>query len=191
VDPDGVDATTTVMAMAGLRNTLRDPDSTTIGGLAPVGDAYGHSDPVLAHGLAFALVHAGALASALREHIDAGDALASYLAATGAALRERYELASALDEQRHRLWLGEPVDVAHHDGDYALFSMTAAGATASLDAEVFRTFVRRIGLLDSTEVLDRDVDLQCRIEELFAQLLTVPRPASGPSREDMLALTTR
>jgi 2-polyprenyl-6-methoxyphenol hydroxylase-like FAD-dependent oxidoreductase len=191
VDPDGVDAITTVMAMAGLRNTLRDPDSTTVGGLAPVGDAYGHSDPVLAHGLAFALVHAGALASELREHVDLGDALAGYLASTGPALRERYELASALDDQRHRLWLGEPVDVAHHDGDYALFSMTAAGAAASLDAEVFRAFVRRIGLLDSTQVLDRDVDLQRRIEELFAQLLTVPRPASGPSREDMLDLTTR
>ena len=39
VDPEGVDATTAVMAMAGLRNTLRDPDSTSVGGLAPVGDA--------------------------------------------------------------------------------------------------------------------------------------------------------
>jgi 2-polyprenyl-6-methoxyphenol hydroxylase-like FAD-dependent oxidoreductase len=190
VDPDGVDATTAVMAMAGLRNTLRDPDSTTVGGLAPVGDAYGHSDPVLAHGLAFALVHAGALAAGLREHVDVGDALASYLAATGPALRERYELASALDDQRHRLWLGEPMDVAHRDGAYALFSMTAAGAAATMDAEIFRAFVRRIGLLDSTRVLDRDVELQRRIEVLFAQLLTVPRPASGPSRDDMLALVT-
>lgn len=190
VDPDGVDATTPVMAMAGLRNTLQDPASTAVGGLAPVGDAYGHSDPVLAHGLAFALIHAGTLATALRAHVDLGDAIASYLVETGPALRERYELASALDAQRHRLWLGEPVDVAHRDGDYALFSMTAAGAAATLDAEIFRTFVRRIGLLDSTQVLDRDVDLQRRIEELFARLITVPRPAGGPSREDMLALTT-
>jgi hypothetical protein len=176
--------------MAGLRNTLRDPASTTVAGLAPVGDAYSHSDPVLAHGLAFALVHAGALAAGLREHVDLGDALAGYLAATGPALRERYELASALDDQRHRLWLGEPIDVAHRDGDYALFSMAAAGAAATMDAEIFRVFVRRIGLLDSTLVLDRDVELQKRIEVLFAQLLTVPRPASGPSRDDMLALAT-
>jgi 2-polyprenyl-6-methoxyphenol hydroxylase-like FAD-dependent oxidoreductase len=190
VDPDLVDPITAVMAMAGLRNTLRDPDSATVGGLAPVGDAYSHSDPVLAHGLAFALVHADALASGLREHVDPGDALASYLAATGPALRERYELATALDDQRRRLWLGEPMDVAHRDGDYALFSMTAAGAAATQDAEIFRAFVRRIGLLDSTQVLDRDINLQCRIEDLFAQIRTVSRPASGPSREDMLALAT-
>jgi 2-polyprenyl-6-methoxyphenol hydroxylase-like FAD-dependent oxidoreductase len=188
VDPDGVDPITAVMAMAGLRNTMRDPEFTAVGGLAPVGDAYGHSDPVLAHGLAFALVHAGALATALRKHVDLDDTLAGYLAATGPALRERYELASALDDQRHRLWLGEPVDPAHLDGDYALFSMTAAGAAATVDPEIFRVFVRRIGLLDSTQVLDRDVDLQRRIEDLFAQIRTVPRPASGPPREDMLAL---
>jgi hypothetical protein len=82
------------------------------------------------------------------------------------------------------------MDVAHRGGDYALFSMTAAGAAATQDAEIFRAFVRRIGLLDSTQVLDRDINLQCRIEDLFAQIRTVPRPASGPSREDMLALAT-
>ena len=169
VDPDLVDPITAVMAMAGLRNTpVRRPDSATVAGLVPVGDAYGHSDPALAHGLAFALVHAGALASRLREHVDIGDALASYVAPTGPAFRERYDLATALDDQRRRLWLGEPMDVAHRGGDYALFSMTAAGAAATQDAEIFRAFVRRIGLLDSTQVLDRDINLQGRIE-LFAQ----------------------
>jgi 2-polyprenyl-6-methoxyphenol hydroxylase-like FAD-dependent oxidoreductase len=190
VDPDGVDPITNVMAMAGLRNTLTDPDSATAAGVVPMGDAYGHSDPVLAHGLAFALIHADALAAGLREHADLGDALASYVAATRPALRERYELATAVDDQRHRLWLGESIDFAHHDGAYALFSLVAAGAAATVDAEVFRAFARRTGLLDSTQVLDRDTDLQKRIEDLFAQIRSQPRPAAGPSREEMVSLAT-
>jgi len=189
-DPEGVDPITGVMAMAGLRNSVRHPDAFGVVGCIPVGDAYGHTDPVLAHGLAFGLIHAEALASALREHRAIGDAQAAYFAATGPALRERYDLATELDDQRHRFWLGEPVDFAHHDGDYALFSLIAAGAAAAVDPEVSRVFARRLGLLDSTTVLDQDTDLQRRIETLFAELRTVPRPPAGPTRDEMIALTS-
>jgi hypothetical protein len=61
------------------------------------------------------------------------------------------------------------------------------GAAATLDADVFRVFVRRIGLLDSTRVLDSDVGMQRRIEQLFGELLATPRPAAGPPRDEMLA----
>lgn len=188
-DPTGVDAVTDVLPMAGLRNTLRPYDPDTALGLIPVGDAYSHTDPVLAHGVAFALIHAGELAAALREHHDLGDACAAYAAATAPALRERYQFATALDDQRHRMWMGEPVDFRRHDGDYALFSMAAAGAAATVDADIFRVFVRRIGLLDSTAVLDTDVALQRRIEDVFSLLLAAPRPPPGPPREEMLAPT--
>jgi hypothetical protein len=87
------------------------------------------------------------------------------------------------------MWLGEPVDFAHRDGDYALFSMVAAAAAATIDAEVFRVFVRRIGLLDSTTVLDGDPDMQQRIESRFQQIVKSPRPAAGPSRDDMMGRT--
>ena len=190
VDPEGVDPITGVMAMAGLRNSVRASAVLDVVGCIPVGDAYGHTDPVLAHGLAFGLIHADALASALREQGDVRDAQAAYLAATGPALRERYELATALDDQRHRFWLGEPVDFAHHDGAYALFSLIAGGAAAAVDAEVCRVFARRLGLLDSTTVLDQDTELQRRIETLFAELRTVPRPPAGPTRDEMIALTS-
>ena len=186
-DPARVEAVTDVLPMAGLRNTLRRYDPGAVLGLTPVGDAYSHTDPVLAHGVAFALIHAGELAAALRAHHDLGDACAAYAAATAPALRERYDFATALDDQRHRMWMGEPVDFRRHDGAYALFSMAAAGAAATVDADIFRTFVRRIGLLDSTTVLDADVALQRRIEDVFSLLLAAPRSPAGPPREEMLA----
>ncbi len=187
VDPAGVEPITDVLPMAGLRNTLRLLDGGRPRGLVPVGDAFSHTDPVLAHGLSFAIMHAADLAAALRRYDDLNDALSAYLAQSGAELAERYELATSLDEQRHRMWSGLPVDVSHRDGDYALFSMVAAGAAATVDPDVFRAFIRRIGLLDRTTVLDGDTALQVRIEELFGELSGLPRPPAGPTRADMLA----
>ena len=89
----------------------------------------------------------------------------------------------------HRMWLGDAVDFAHSKGDYALFTMVAAGAAAIVDAEVFRAFVRRIGL-DSTEVLDADHDIQRRIEDVFQEILASPRPAPGPTRDELVAVTS-
>lgn len=194
VDPDGVEPLTGVMPMAGLRNSLLLHDAAAMPAMPavlPVGDAYGHTDPVLAHGLAFGLVHAAELAAALATHDDMADALPAYVDATAPALRERYELATELDAQRHRMWLGEPVDLAHRDGDHALFTMTAAGVAATVDPDVARAFLRRIGLLDGTAVLDADIALQRRIEGIFADLVTRPRPPAGPPREEMLAAVAR
>ena len=192
VDPDGVDPITGVLPMAGLRNTLRHFDPSAAIGLVPVGDAYCHTDPTLAYGLTFALVHAHALMDALRSHDDVGDAGRAYCEATFPALRERYDLATALDGQRRRLWLGEHVDFAHHDGGaYALFSVVAAGAAALADAKVFPVAVRRIGLLDSTAVLDGDLAMRQRIEDVFARLAAMPRPAAGPPRDKMAEIVER
>jgi 2-polyprenyl-6-methoxyphenol hydroxylase-like FAD-dependent oxidoreductase len=190
VDPAGVDPITDVLPMAGLRNTLRLLDGRHPRGLVPVGDAFSHTDPVLAHGLSFAIIHGADLATALRRYDDLDDALSAYLAQAREELVERYELATSLDEQRYRMWSGLPVDVAHRDGDYALFCMVAAGAAATVDPEVFRAFIRRIGLLDRTTILDTDTALQIRIEELFGELSGLPRPPAGPTRADMLATVT-
>jgi flavin-dependent dehydrogenase len=189
VDPGGCEAITGVMPMAGLRNGLRSPTATAPG-LVAVGDAIGQTDPVLAHGLAFALIHAAALTAAVAGHDDVGDVSAAYDAAVRPALRERFDFVSALDEQRLRMWLGEDVDFAHRDGDYALFTMAAAGAAGMVDPDIARMFVRRIGLLDGTAVLDEDVAMQQRIEEIFAGLISVPRPAAAPSADEMLSLVS-
>jgi 2-polyprenyl-6-methoxyphenol hydroxylase-like FAD-dependent oxidoreductase len=192
VDPDGVDPITDVLPMAGLRNSIRHFDPSAAIGLVPTGDAYCHTDPTLAHGLAFALVHAHELMKALRAHDDVGDAGLAYREATLPELRERYDLATALDDQRLRRWLGENVDFAHHDrGAYALFSIVVAGAAALADADVFPVAVRRIGLLDRTSVLDDDVAMQKRIEDVFAELTAAPRPAAGPGRDEMVTIVER
>jgi hypothetical protein len=186
VNPNGVDPITDVLPMAGLRNSFTEQPSPAPGVLL-AGDAYCHTDPTLAHGLAFGLVHAAAIARAVGEHSEVADIAAAYAADTQPELRERFAWSSALDEQRLRNWMGEPVDIAHHDGDYALFSMAAAGAVARVDPDVFRVFNRRVGLLDRTGVLDDDIALRRHIEAQFAELRRTAAPAPGPSRDDMLA----
>lgn len=187
-DPERVEPITDVLPMGGLQNTLTLPGDTWPCGLFPVGDALCHTDPVLAHGLSLSLIHALETARALRAHTEPRDAFAAYREAVMPALIERYELAVALDEQRLRMWTGGTVDYARKDGDYALFSVVACGAVAMVDAEVFRSYMRRMGLLDSTRVLDDDERLKQKIEEVFQGLLAKPRPPSGPPREAMLAL---
>jgi 2-polyprenyl-6-methoxyphenol hydroxylase-like FAD-dependent oxidoreductase len=187
VDPDGVDPITPVMPMAGLRNTLRsvEPASPFI----PIGDAFAHTDPTLAHGLSFALIHAIELRNALRVHRDRGDVMAAFLEAAASEARERYELATALDEQRHGAWLGEPVDSTRHDGGaYELFSIASAGAAALADDIVLRASVRRSGLLDRTSAMDHDDALLRRIDDVLARLRATPRAAPGPPREEMAAI---
>ena len=186
VDPELVDPITPVRAMAGLTNTLMS-DSASPMGLFTVGDALSHTDPTLAHGIAFALVHARTLAAAVTEHEDLQKAFVAFGAATATVMRERFELATAVGAQRHKGWTGGTLDIAHRDGDYALFSIVAAGAAAMIDPDVLRVFVRRLGLLDSTRVLDDDVAMQHRIEKTFGEMLTVPRPPAGPSRDEMLS----
>ncbi|MBZ5640594.1 MAG: FAD-dependent oxidoreductase [Acidobacteriia bacterium] len=187
-NPELAEAITPVLPMGGLQNTINVTDDAQPGGLFPVADALCHTDPVLAHGLSFSLIHAVEVARALRAHDDLGDAFAAYRNAVMPTLLERHEFATALDEQRHRMWTGGPVDFARRDADYALFSVMAAGVAAMADAEVFRVFVRRLGLLDSTRVLDEDERLKGRIEDTFRELLQKPRPAPGPSRGEMLSV---
>src|SRR5262249_35643635 len=154
-------------------------------GWFPVSDALCHTDPVLAHGLSFALIHARALRDALGRHSALADASAAYCSDVMPLALERFVLATLLDEQRLRMWVGGDVDSTRRDGDAALFTMVAGGAVAFVDPEVFRVFLRRFGLLDSTRVLDDDEGLKERIERQFRELIVVPRPPAGPSREEM------
>jgi 2-polyprenyl-6-methoxyphenol hydroxylase-like FAD-dependent oxidoreductase len=191
VDPQGVEPITDVLPMAGLRNTLRSYDPTVTRGLAPVGDALSHTDPVLSHGLPFALIHARELTAALRDRDDIDEALGQYAQRTAPLLRERFELATALDAQRLRMWAGEPVDFFRRDGDYELFAFVGGAVASMLHADIFRMHYRRMGLLDSTSVLDNDLAMQQRIQDVFADVRSAPRPPSGPTRDEMFELVTR
>jgi len=178
---------TPVMPMGGLRNSIVEPAGTLPAGLYLTGDALGHGDPVLAHGLSFALIHAAALARALAAHADPRDTAAAYEADVMPLVRERYAFATAVDRQRLTLWSGGTVDVTRRDGDYELFTLVAGGAVALADDDVLRTWVRRFGLLESTRVLDDDEPLQRHIEQRFAELRASRAPAKLPARDELLA----
>jgi len=186
--PDWSTPDTPVLPMGGLRNSILEPDGMLPSGLFLCGDSLGHGDPVLAHGLSFALIHATALARALAAHADVREAALAYEADVMPLVRERYAFATALDRQRLAMWTGGPVDFTRAAGDYELFTLVAGGAVALADDDVLRVFVRRFGLLDSTRVLDDDEPLQQRIERRFAELRAARPPAPPIAREELLAV---
>jgi 2-polyprenyl-6-methoxyphenol hydroxylase-like FAD-dependent oxidoreductase len=188
VDPEGVVPITDVLTMAGLRNTLRDFPYGSVSGLFPVGDSMCHSDPVLALGLSFALLESVELADAIDKQPDLDEAAAAYRERTEPLIRERFDYATQLDDQRLRMWNGEPVEFSSRDGAYALFSLVAGGVAALEDPDVFRVIAGRNGLLDSLRVLDNDPVMQGRIEEIFRATATAPRSPNGPTRDGMEAI---
>jgi 2-polyprenyl-6-methoxyphenol hydroxylase-like FAD-dependent oxidoreductase len=179
---------TDVLTMAGLANSLRPIEDHPVPGMVAIGDAYSHTDPTLAHGLSFGLIHATQIAKALRDHEEMADAGKQFSAATHKALEERFELATGLDAQREAMWNGELVDFTSPDGAFELFSVAAVGAVAATDPSILRMFTRRMGLLDSTTIFDSDLTLQKKIEEQFKSLRLLPRPPSGPSKDEMQEL---
>jgi 2-polyprenyl-6-methoxyphenol hydroxylase-like FAD-dependent oxidoreductase len=185
---------TGVLPMGSLQNTFRHyvTDGRPLARrFVPVGDALVHTNPMFALGLSQSIIHAYALAAALREHADLDGAVAAYHGAVEPEAAERFALVSACDEARWRLWRGEAVDFAHRTGAYQLFALAAGSAAAFVDPEVFRVVVRRIGFLDRTAVLDGDVVLQERIEAIFGALRAQPRPAPGPARDELLGIISR
>lgn len=143
---------------------------------------------MFALGLSQSIIHAFAVAAALDDSNDLDAATSAYHAEVEPEALERYALVRAADDARRRLWHGEKVDFAHRGGDYQLFLLAAGAAAAFVDPDVFRAVVRRTGFLDRTDVLDHDVPLQERIERIFSDLTSRPRPAAGPSRETLLAV---
>lgn len=182
--PDHARPITDVMPMGGLANIDR---TEGVPGLVPVGDALCHTDPAFAYGLSFALVHAQALASAGTKHTTPEDLTEAYLADVGPEARERHAFAVQTDAARTEAWSGTPVDVSRRDGCYPLFAFGTALAAAPHDDHVLRRTVRRVGLLDRTEVFDNDSDLHGRIERIWAGLTRTP---AGPPRDQLLRTIT-
>ena len=194
-NPDTSMPFTDVLPMGSLQNTLRtfvDGRPPAIG-LVSIGDSLCHTDPVFALGLSFGLVAARELASALRANGSDLEAVSlAFDAALRPAMTERYGFATAVDDLRLRRWTGEPIDLAHRDGGaYPFFTLAAGGAAALVDGDVFRTIVRRNYFLDPLSVLDTDIAMQERIERIFAELLATPRPAPGPTRDELLVTVQR
>jgi hypothetical protein len=174
---------TDVMPMGGLMNVDRTGDPGAAG-IAAVGDGFCHTDPAFAWGLSFSLAQAAALAEASAEAPDATAVAERYRELAGPEARERHALACAMDADRSRHWAGEEVPIGRRDGS-PLFSFLAALAASPHDDEVLRRTIRRIGLLDRTEVFDRDEEVQRRIEEIVSRIGRPPSP--GPPRDELLA----
>src|SRR5215211_2700150 len=156
--PDHARPITGVMPMGGLMNVDRTGDP-GVRAIAAVGDAFCHTDPAFAWGLSFAVIHARALGEAAGQAPDVDALTEHYRAHAGPESRERHALACATDAARSQRWAGEPLDPAHRDGCYALFSFVGALAAAPHDDRVLRRTIRRIGLLDRTAVFDQDDEL--------------------------------
>jgi 2-polyprenyl-6-methoxyphenol hydroxylase-like FAD-dependent oxidoreductase len=178
---------TEVMPMGGLMNADRtgDPQMRRI---AAVGDALCHTDPAFAYGLSFSLAHATALADAAGVATDADSVVELYRSLVTDEAQERYTLACETDSARARRWSGEPLEIGRADGCYPLFAFAAAIAAAPYDDLVLRRTVRRMGLLDRTSVFDDDIEVQKRIETIFASLIADPPAPPGPPREELLRL---
>ncbi len=190
VNPDTAEPITDVLPMGSLQNTLRTPISgrPPAIGLISIGDALCHTDPVFSLGLAFCLIDARELRTALEAHGEDVEGVAlAFDAAVRPDMVERYDFATALDDLRVRRWTGETFDISRRDGgSYPLF-ITAAGMVAALvDPEVFRRILRRNSFLDSLQGVDADVVLQERIEAIFATIMATPPPRPGPARDELL-----
>jgi hypothetical protein len=133
------------------------------------------------------------LTTALRNHSEnLDDAALAFDAAVRPDMEERFRFSTALDDQRARRWAGDAVDIAHWDGGaYELFTFAAGTAAALIDPDVFRVVIRRNSFLDPLGVLDEDVEMQDRIEKIFGEVIATPRPAPGPSREELLEIIAR
>ena len=194
-NPDTSTPFTDVLPMGSLQNTVRtyvDGRPPTIG-LISMGDALCHTDPVFALGLSFGLIEATELATVVRQHGSDLEAVAlAFDAAMRPSITERYGFATAVDGLRLRMWTGESIDVAHRDGGaYPLFTMAAGTRAALVDADIFRTIVRRNYFLDPLSTLDNDVPMQERIERIFIELQASSQPRPGPTREELLATMRR
>lgn len=192
VNPDVAQPITGVLPMGSLQNTLRTPADGRLPahGVITIGDALCHTDPVFALGLSFGLIAARELRDAVAMHGADLDAVArSFDAALRPSMVERFRFATALDDLRLRRWSGEAFDLTRRDGGaYPLFIMAAGGAAALVDKAILRAVIRRNYFLDPLSVVDDDVPLLERIEQIFRDLLATPRPPAGPSREELLAV---
>lgn len=183
---------TPVMPMGDLQNTLRyytvEGEPCAIG-LLPVSDAFCHTDPAFGLGLSFAMIHAGELVQTLQEIPAGAEAQTrSYLARVEPEARERFTMCRDLDEARNELWKGARLDFTKASGCYPLFVALAAGVVAARDPEVCRKWLRRVTFLDRAAVIDRDLELQHRVEVQFAEIRRAgPRPQPQPDRNVLLA----
>jgi 2-polyprenyl-6-methoxyphenol hydroxylase-like FAD-dependent oxidoreductase len=201
VDPAVAEAQGDVHAMTGLRNTRRflveDGEPLALG-VAAVGDALIHTNPIVGRGCTLAFVNAYLLADAWRE--SAGALREFALALETAVAREIvpwYEGMLAQDRDAIRVMQmlrdGEdPWRVNRDDGSVDpaawLRVLLRDGFVPALreDAAVLRTFLRLFNLLDAPSDLMKDPALLSRVLASYARRETRVDPPQ-PTRAEVVA----
>lgn len=205
VDPAVSEPITEVHGMDHLRNARRflvEEGRPVAVGLAVLGDAAVHTNPLYGRGCTFALLHAYFLADALAEHAD--DPLALALAMEDASEREIipwYRLAQAQDRDAalvaRQLREGVappapdgrgPVDPRAWMRDVIRRGLVPA---LRLDATVLRAFLRSLNLLDPPGDLLKDPAVLSRVLAVYQKRDQREEPKLGPDREEMIALLER
>lgn len=170
------------------RRLVVDGKPVVTGALA-VGDSWACTNPSLGRGITMGLMHALALRDLLRT--DAGDdpwrlALA-WDEVTDTTVRPWYEATLSFD--RHRLAeISAEIEGLPYQSDDPAFEMTKAMMHASgQDGDVFREFVRVMGMVQSpTEMLAKP-GMFDKVVELGAGWRDAP-PLPGPDRKQLLEI---
>jgi 2-polyprenyl-6-methoxyphenol hydroxylase-like FAD-dependent oxidoreductase len=198
VDPGVATPITPVAAMAGLENLRRFPveeGRPRFTGLALVGDALIHTNPIVGRGCTLAAVNAFLLADALRQHPDDPTALAIALDASVA--REMvpwYE--SVRIQDRNSIEMGEmqrrgddPFATNRPDGSVDPRGMMRDGFLPALreDVAVLRAFMRVFNLIEEPKDLMKDPRLLGAILASYQRRAERDPAEHGPDRAAVLA----
>jgi 2-polyprenyl-6-methoxyphenol hydroxylase-like FAD-dependent oxidoreductase len=201
VDPAVAVPISGVVAMANLRNTRRflvedgEPVAT---GIACVGDALVHTNPIVGRGCTLAFVNAYLLADAVSEHPRDPRALATALdARVQAEIAPWYEAVRAQD--RDAILVAEAIRAGRDpyapnrpDGSVDpagyLRSLLRDGFVPALreDVVVLRAFMRIFNLLDAPADLMRDPSFLARVLGVY-QRRYQREPLAGPSRDEVVS----
>lgn len=203
IDTAVAEPITPVYAMDSLRNArrffLRDGRPLALG-LAVVGDAAIHSNPLYGHGCSFALVHAAMLADRLAKH---GEDLEGFALALEEDVEREivpwYRMARTQDREAAR-WAaklrgdGPPAEApsqgAAVDPRAYLRDLMRRGLVPALglDATVLRAFLRGFNLLDPPGGLMKQPDLLRRVLDVYQRRDERVEPDLGPDRRGMIEI---
>jgi 2-polyprenyl-6-methoxyphenol hydroxylase-like FAD-dependent oxidoreductase len=181
---------TDVNVMAGLVNRMRSfvvDGRPSVLGLIAVGDANICTNPVYGRGCSLGAVHAGLMASAVRDHGNDYEALAlQFHAATQRDLVPWYHASVAQDEASKRALLGGDAP-ANQDFLRSVLN-EGLGPLSRIDATVHRALLRTANLLTAPEALLSDQVVMQRVMSYWqARDTRPPEPPLGPTRDEMVA----
>jgi flavin-dependent dehydrogenase len=175
-----------VIPMGQVRNVLF--PALTVPGVIAIGDARCHTNPTFAFGCSMGLAQAARLPQLAAEAGDLTELAAAFATEVDPDLRARWQAVTDEDEDRKRIWGGEPLDVTDPEVTMPFYLRSVVYRVAPQDPELLRAVVRRIDALDPVDALASRRDLLERAQSLYAGMRDSLAPP--PPREQLLAALT-